>query len=55
MERAGDVWIQRAGLDAADAREVIERFATHSSIPEPLRAAHIIAGALARGESRGRV
>ena len=34
---------------------VVHRFAIHSSIPEPLRIAHLIAGAIATGRSGGRV
>jgi len=55
MEPLAGVWIQRAGIDAREAERVIRRFACHSHIPEPLRAAHLIAGALVRGQSTGRV
>ncbi|HET9982837.1 MAG TPA: DUF99 family protein [Longimicrobiales bacterium] len=55
MEPLAGVFVQRAGLSAAEAEGVIRRFAVHSSIPEPLRTAHLVAGGLARGESRGRV
>ncbi len=55
MERCGAVWAQRVAIGAADAASVVERFAVHSSIPEPLRVAHLVAGAMVRGESRGRV
>jgi hypothetical protein len=53
-EPAGKVYIQRVGLTSAEAALVVERFAVHSYIPEPLRIAHLIAGAVARGQSRGR-
>ncbi len=36
------------------ARNTVDRLAVSSFIPEPLRAARLIAGALARGQSRGR-
>ncbi len=55
MEPMAGVYVQRAGIDAADAEATLRRFAIHGRIPEPLRAAHLIAGALGRGESRGRV
>ena len=55
MERLVGVHVQRAGLEAAEAEAVIRRLAVNGNIPEPLRAAHLIAGALGRGESRGRV
>jgi endonuclease V-like protein UPF0215 family len=55
MEPAADVFVQRVGISLEDAAIVIRRFAIHSSIPEPLRAAHLIAGAIATGRSGGRV
>lgn len=55
MERCGRIWIQRVGIDVDLAADVIDRFSIHSNVPEPLRAAHIIAGGIVSGESRGRV
>ncbi len=55
MEPLAGVWVQRAGIDAREAERAIRRFAVHSHIPEPLRTAHLIAGALVRGQSTGRV
>jgi len=54
MEAIGGVWAQRVGLTALQSASVIERFAIHSRVPEPLRVAHLIAGALASGQSHGR-
>jgi uncharacterized protein len=54
MEPAAGVWVQRAGLSLADAERVVRRLAVHGHVPEPLRTAHLIAGGVARGESRGR-
>ncbi len=54
MERAGSVYVQRAGIGMDDAVRVIKRFAVHSILPEPLRTAHLIAGGIALGESRHR-
>lgn len=53
MEPAGNVFVQRVGLSAGQAARVIEKFTVHSHVPEPLRAAHMIATALATGQSRG--
>jgi endonuclease V-like protein UPF0215 family len=53
MESAGNVYVQRVGLTLEQATSVIERFAIHSQIPEPLRTAHLIASAITNGESRG--
>jgi endonuclease V-like protein UPF0215 family len=44
-----------AGIDAGGARRLLEATTGKSALPEPLRVAHLIAAALARGESRGRV
>jgi hypothetical protein len=52
--KCGKVYAQAVGLEWIDAVALIERFATHSHLPEPLRTAHLIAGALATGESRHR-
>jgi endonuclease V-like protein UPF0215 family len=54
MEAVGEVFVQRVGLALEEAEEVVARFAVHGHIPEPLRIAHLIAGALSAGESRGR-
>jgi hypothetical protein len=53
-EPVGSVYVQRIGLTMVEAASVVERFAIHSHLPEPLRVAHLIAGALVRGQSRGR-
>jgi endonuclease V-like protein UPF0215 family len=53
MEALGKVYVQRVGIPLEEADSVIERFAIHSHIPEPIRVAHFIAGALIDGESRG--
>ncbi len=43
MERAGGVYVQRAGLSLDEATRVIERWAINGFYPEPLRVAHLIA------------
>ena len=53
MEPVAKIWMQRVGLSVGQATEVVQRTAVHSHIPEPIRAAHLIAGALINGESRG--
>lgn len=53
-EKYGNVFIQRAGLPPADAEKIVNYFCIHSLIPEPLRVAHLAAGALQTGHSRGR-
>jgi endonuclease V-like protein UPF0215 family len=54
MEQVGPVWIQRAGITLDDAARVLARATIHGHVPEPLRVAHLVAGGLVRGESRGR-
>ena len=54
MEACGDVYVQRAGLSQAEALATVNRHATKGHVPEPLRAAHLIAGGVTDGVSRGR-
>jgi len=54
MEPAGGVFVQRAGLSLPDAGALCARLAVCGRIPEPLRAAHLIAGGVTTGRSRGR-
>jgi len=48
------IFYQAVGMDDSDAEEVIKLSCTHSCLPEPLRAAHLIATAFVKGESVGR-
>jgi endonuclease V-like protein UPF0215 family len=54
MEPCAGVMVQRAGISLEDATAVVERFAVHGNVPEPLRVAHLIAGGVTTGHSRGR-
>jgi endonuclease V-like protein UPF0215 family len=54
MERCAGVYVQRAGLTLDDAARAIAASTVQGNLPEPLRAAHLIAGGVATGESRGR-
>lgn len=54
MEPLSGVLVQRAGVSLAGAQEVLTRFTLEGKIPEPLRMAHLIAGGVTTGESRGR-
>jgi endonuclease V-like protein UPF0215 family len=53
MEPVANIFVQRIGLSMDQTAAVIKRFAVHSHIPEPIRTAHLIAGALVDGQSRG--
>ena len=55
VEALAGVYVQRAGIAAETAAELIRRLAVNSAIPEPLRTAHLIAGGIVLGESRHRV
>jgi len=50
----GSVYVQHAGISWERAIALVDRFAINSRLPEPLRTAHLIAGAIALGESRHR-
>jgi endonuclease V-like protein UPF0215 family len=54
MELIAGVWCQRKGLSPAEAALLLERGRVHGALPEPLRLAHLIAGAYGRGYSKGR-
>jgi uncharacterized protein len=53
MEPVNGVYMQRVGLNREEAAAVIRRFSVNGNIPEPIRVAHLIAGAMATGQSRG--
>ena len=53
MERVEKVFVQRVGLTMEQATQTIRQFTIHSHIPEPIRTAHLIAGAITDGQSRG--
>ncbi|MCA9554100.1 MAG: DUF99 family protein [Myxococcales bacterium] len=60
IERLGDmeplrqVYVQRVGLDRTQARNLLAATTLHGNLPEPLRLAHLIAGGVTTGHSRGR-
>jgi uncharacterized protein len=47
MEQIEGLWVQRAGIEMADAVHVIRSLAEHGRMPEPLRVAHLVANVLA--------
>lgn len=54
MEPCAGVWVQREGIAPAEAARLVKRLRLHSTLPEPLRLAHLIAGGVGKGESRHR-
>lgn len=53
--REAPVYMQPIGIKRKDAESVVKLSSTRSLVPEPLRVAHLIATAIVRGESHGRV
>jgi len=47
------LYVQRAGLELPTAKRLLRAARLHGNLPEPLRVAHLIAGALGRGVSKG--
>ncbi|HET9931116.1 MAG TPA: DUF99 family protein [Polyangiaceae bacterium] len=54
MEPCDSLWIQRVGIDHDAARALLRATTLHGNLPEPLRLAHLIAGGVTAGTSRGR-
>lgn len=50
----GKIHIQMVGIELNRAKEIIKISCTHSNIPEPIRAAHLIGAGIVKGESKGR-
>ncbi|MEM2878388.1 MAG: DUF99 family protein [Candidatus Hadarchaeales archaeon] len=53
--KGGRVYVQATGMRLEDAVRLVRLSSTRSIMPEPLRIAHLIATAIVRGESYGRV
>ncbi|KUO41757.1 MAG: hypothetical protein APZ16_00325 [Candidatus Hadarchaeum yellowstonense] len=49
------IYMQLVGIKREDAERIVRLSSTRSLVPEPLRVAHLIATAIVRGESYGRV
>jgi endonuclease V-like protein UPF0215 family len=54
LTRIGALWVQHIGLDRAAVAALIAATTLHGNLPEPLRLAHLIAGGVTTGQSRGR-
>ena len=54
MEPLEGVWVQRAGLGLDEAARLLRDSRVEGLVPEPIRVAHLIAGAMIRGVSHGR-
>jgi len=51
IHRVAGLYCQLRGMDADEAGALLALTCTRSKLPEPLRAAHLIAGGLVRGQS----
>jgi len=54
LEQLGAMWVQRVGLTADETTALLRATTLHGNLPEPLRLAHLIAGGVTTGQSRGR-
>jgi uncharacterized protein len=53
MESLEGVWVQREGMTLDQASDLVRDSRVQGLVPEPLRLAHLIAGAIATGTSHG--
>jgi endonuclease V-like protein UPF0215 family len=54
VEPLGQVFCQRVGLSLREAQALLAATTLHGNLPEALRLAHLIAGGVTTGKSRGR-
>jgi len=54
MEPLAGLWVQRIGLSRSEAGELLRGTTLHGALPEAIRLAHLIAGGVTTGVSRGR-
>lgn len=54
MEPVRGIWVQRVGIEMGAVEEVLQSSVEEGNLPEPIRLAHLIAGGVVSGESRGR-
>lgn len=54
MQPMGHLYAQFVGIEQEEAGKLLASLAVNGHIPEPLRTAHLIAGAIGSGESKGR-
>ena len=51
IHKIGKLYCQMKGMGENEAQELLKLTCTRSNVPEPVRAAHLIAGGLTRGQS----
>lgn len=47
------LYVAAAGIDEKEVADLIDRSIVRGALPEPIRIAHLIAGAIEKGESKG--
>lgn len=52
--RKGKLFVQTAGISTEKAKELLEICCAQSTIPEAIRAAHLIGAGIVKGESKGK-
>jgi len=55
IHKAGNLYIQFSGTTLEKAKEILRISITRGHIPEPIRIAHLMAGGITLGQSRGKV
>ena len=53
IHKQESIYMQTSGISKEDAQKIVILSTTRSAIPEPIRAAHIIAAGVITGESKG--
>lgn len=53
-DRPQSIWVQRVGISIEASRRLVASTTLHGHLPEPLRLAHLMAGGITTGRSRGR-
>lgn len=54
IHKAGVLYIQFSGTTLEKAKEIIKISSSRGNIPEPIRVAHLMAGGITLGQSRGK-
>ena len=54
LQKVGNVYVQAVGYNIEEVGKIMKIVCTRANVPEPLRASHLIAAGIIKGESRGR-
>ncbi len=53
VHKVGKIYVQLVGISLDNVKKILKVSCTRSLLPEPIRAAHIIASGIVEGESKG--